>query len=52
MMLAALLTMDLGTAAQVFSPDKPYGPLPSKNQLRWQEMEMYAFIHYSLNGVW
>ena len=25
------------------------GPLPSKNQLRWQEMEMYAFIHYSLN---
>ena len=28
---------------------KPFGPLPSKNQLRWQEMEMYAFIHYSLN---
>lgn len=26
-----------------------YGPVPSENQLRWQEMEMYAFIHYSLN---
>ena len=27
----------------------PCGPTPSENQLRWQEMEMYAFIHYSLN---
>ena len=25
------------------------GPVPTKNQLRWQNMEMYAFIHYSLN---
>lgn len=24
-------------------------PVPSENQLRWQNMEMYAFIHYSLN---
>ena len=24
-------------------------PTPTENQLRWQEMEMYAFIHYSLN---
>ena len=28
---------------------KPFGPVPSENQLRWQDMEMYAFIHYSLN---
>ena len=27
----------------------PVGPLPNENQLRWQDMEMYAFIHYSLN---
>ena len=27
----------------------PCGPLPNANQLRWQDMEMYAFIHYSLN---
>lgn len=26
-----------------------YGPLPSENQLHWQEMEYYAFIHFSLN---
>ncbi|MBQ5454805.1 MAG: alpha-L-fucosidase [Prevotella sp.] len=28
---------------------KPCGPLPTENQLHWQDMEMYAFIHYSLN---
>ena len=28
---------------------EPFGSLPSENQLRWQDMEMYAFIHYSLN---
>ena len=27
----------------------PCSPVPTENQLRWQEMEMYAFIHYSLN---
>ena len=27
----------------------PCGPTPNANQLRWQGMEMYAFIHYSLN---
>jgi alpha-L-fucosidase len=25
------------------------GPVPSENQLRWQEMEYYAFVHFSLN---
>lgn len=27
----------------------PFGPLPSENQMKWQEMEYYAFIHFSLN---
>ena len=27
----------------------PCGPLPNARQVRWQDMEMYAFIHYSLN---
>ncbi len=30
-------------------PPAPFGPVPSENQLRWQEMEYYAFIHFSLN---
>lgn len=35
-------------SAQVEAP-APCGPIPSENQLRWQEMEYYAFIHFSLN---
>jgi alpha-L-fucosidase len=34
--------------AQVKEP-APFGPVPSQNQMRWQEMEYYAFIHFSLN---
>ncbi|MDE6479994.1 MAG: alpha-L-fucosidase [Muribaculaceae bacterium] len=26
-----------------------FGPTPSENQQKWQDMETYAFIHYSLN---
>lgn len=28
---------------------KPIGPIPTKNQLQWQKMEYYAFIHFSIN---
>ncbi|QJW89778.1 alpha-L-fucosidase [Spirosoma taeanense] len=31
------------------TPPQPVGPLPSANQLRWQKMEYYAFIHFSIN---
>lgn len=27
----------------------PFGPVPNENQMRWHEMEYYAFIHFSLN---
>lgn len=27
----------------------PVGPVPNANQLRWQQMEYYAFIHFSTN---
>ncbi|MBN1144643.1 MAG: alpha-L-fucosidase [Bacteroidales bacterium] len=30
------------------SPE-PCGPIPSENQMQWQEMEYYAFVHFSLN---
>ena len=33
---------------QVKAPG-PYGPVPSKNQMHWQEMEYYAFVHFSVN---
>ena len=28
---------------------EPYGAIPTQQQLAWQDMDMYAFIHYSLN---
>jgi len=36
------------SCAQIKSP-APYGTVPSENQMRWQEMEYYAFVHFSLN---
>jgi alpha-L-fucosidase len=26
-----------------------FGPVPTANQMRWQEMEYYSFVHFSLN---
>lgn len=34
--------------AQIKAP-VPFGPVPSQNQMRWQQMEYYAFVHFSLN---
>ena len=34
--------------AQTKAP-APFGPVPTENQLRWQNMEYYSFIHFSLN---
>lgn len=30
-------------------PPAAFGPVPSENQLKWQELEYYGFIHFSLN---
>ena len=46
-----IVTMVLCSCMSMTAQKKqePFGPLPNENQLRWQDMEMYAFIHYSLN---
>jgi len=38
----------LSSRAQKNAP-APFGPVPSENQMRWQEMQYYAFVHLSLN---
>jgi len=38
----------LASYSQV-TPPKPFGPVPTENQLKWQEMEYYSFLHFSLN---
>ena len=39
----------VGTSYAQTQPPKPFGPVPSENQMRWQEMEYYAFLHFSIN---
>jgi len=34
--------------SQVKAPEA-FGPVPSENQMKWQEMEYYGFIHLSVN---
>ncbi len=46
LLFSMVLWCALTLVAQVVNP---CGPFPNANQLRWQDMEMYAFIHYSLN---
>ncbi len=43
-LLAAFLSIALFAICQ--PAPKPYGPLPSKGQLIWQETEMYCIIHF------
>ncbi len=45
---ALFLVLFLSGLGQVKAP-VPYGPVPSENQMRWQEMEYYAFVHFSVN---
>ena len=42
-----MVMLTLSAHAQV--DRAPCGPVPNENQLRWQDMEMYAFIHFSMN---
>jgi alpha-L-fucosidase len=40
----------LATAASAaVKPPAPYGALPSARQLAWHEMELYAFLHFTVN---
>jgi alpha-L-fucosidase len=30
-------------------PPAPFGPVPSDRQLKWHELEFYAFVHFNMN---
>jgi len=50
--LKATLLFTLLFGAHVFAQTKaplPVIPVPSANQMRWQQMEYYAFVHFSIN---
>jgi alpha-L-fucosidase len=44
-----LLCAGLLTACQDDTPPAPYGAIPSERQLRWHDMEYYAFVHFNMN---
>lgn len=39
----------LTTACKQVAPPAPVGPLPSEAQLKWHQMEYYAFVHFNMN---
>ena len=48
LLLFALLAALTGHSAET-PPPAPYGPVPAKRQLQWQEMEFIGFIHFTVN---
>jgi len=46
--LLLLTSIKFFAFSQVKAP-LPYGPIPNENQMRWQQMEYYAFVHLSVN---
>ena len=45
-LLAASSRAALALAAE---PPAPYGPVPSARQLRWHGLEIYGFLHFTVN---
>lgn len=43
-----LAILCLGSCKEV-PPPKAFGPLPTERQMKWHEMEYYAFVHFSMN---
>jgi alpha-L-fucosidase len=39
----------IGVSCNKAEAPAAFDPVPTDNQMRWQEMEYYAFIHFSLN---
>ncbi|MBL7977572.1 MAG: alpha-L-fucosidase [Bacteroidetes Order II. Incertae sedis bacterium] len=44
-----LLSTCLLMACNNIKPPKPFGPVPTKQQLAWQQLEYYAFVHFNMN---
>ena len=43
------LILVLITGCRNENPPEPVGPVPSKSQIAWHQMEFYAFVHFNMN---
>lgn len=48
MAISGILSIAAGCSGRVAAPE-PISPIPTEHQVRWQQMETYAFIHFGLN---
>ena len=48
LLLAILAALAISCNTTV-SPPEPYGVLPSERQIKWHQMDYYAFIHFTIN---
>lgn len=47
--LSSLLSLSLVSSLAAATAPAPFGPVPSVAQLKWSELEMYAFCHFTTN---
>ncbi len=48
LIIAILLFTSLAACRQVQAP-QAFAPLPSEKQLKWHQLEYYAFVHFNMN---
>ena len=46
---AILATSSPAAITRAADPPAPHGPVPSARQLRWHELEVYGFLHFTVN---
>jgi len=47
--LLGLLACTLSSLPAAVTPPETYGPVPSKRQLAWHDLEFYGFVHFTVN---
>jgi alpha-L-fucosidase len=47
--VVVLVALLAGASARAAEPPAPFGPVPSARQLRWHELELYGFLHFTVN---
>ena len=48
-LMALALGCSFAWGAKPAKEPKPYGPVPTEQQVKWLRMEWYAFVHFGLN---